>query len=295
MSEWASVVERLVELGFTQYEARAYAGLLGQEPMTGYALSNNTKIPQPKVYETLRRLEDKHAVVRIGDDPARFVTVPPDHLLAKLEGDFSRRLSEARLSLSRLRTSERDGLRVMTSLNDRAAAVTKAGALIQAASRHVYLSLHSDQLSELAAGIIAADRRGVRVDLLVFGREKIDLEHGRTVHHASTAGAIYRHHQARHIALVTDTDDTLWALAPAGEGWEAIWARDPLLAAVVKGYIRHDLYIQQIFTDFSEELQDRYGPALGGLIPSADVAAEPRAVSEPQPRSAARSRRSRSA
>jgi hypothetical protein len=47
-------VQRLIELGFSQYEAQAYVGLLGREPLTGYALSNVTGIPQPKVYETLR-------------------------------------------------------------------------------------------------------------------------------------------------------------------------------------------------------------------------------------------------
>ena len=59
------IVGQLAELGFSVYEARAYVGLLGQEPMTGYALANLTGIPQPKVYETLRRLADKLAVVKI--------------------------------------------------------------------------------------------------------------------------------------------------------------------------------------------------------------------------------------
>lgn len=274
MNQRVSVVERLVELGFTQYEARAYAGLVGQEPMTGYALSNGTKIPQPKVYETLRRLEDRHAVVRIGDDPARFVAVPPDHLLSQLEGQFSRRLSDARLSLSQLQQREDDdGLRVMGSMGSRAAAVAKANSLIEAASRHVYLSLHSDQLGELFAAVTAADRRGVRVDLLVFGRADIELPHGRMVQHKSTSGMVYRHHQARHIALVTDSDEALWALAPDGDDWQAIHAKDQLLAAVVKGYIRHDVYVQQIFADFGEELEVRYGPGMEGLISSpADTA-----------------------
>jgi HTH-type transcriptional regulator, sugar sensing transcriptional regulator len=39
-------VRRLMELGFSQYEAQAYVGLLGREPLTGYALANATGIPQ---------------------------------------------------------------------------------------------------------------------------------------------------------------------------------------------------------------------------------------------------------
>jgi sugar-specific transcriptional regulator TrmB len=64
-------VQRLIELGFSQYEARAYVGLLGREPLTGYALSNVTGIPQPKVYETLRRLTGRGAVAAMEGEPAR--------------------------------------------------------------------------------------------------------------------------------------------------------------------------------------------------------------------------------
>ncbi|KAB1139639.1 TrmB family transcriptional regulator [Streptomyces luteolifulvus] len=275
MTERLNVIERLVELGFTQYEARAYVGLLGQAPMTGYALSNGTKIPQPKVYETLRRLEDKHVVVRINDEPARYVAVSPDHLMSRLEGDFGRRLADARLSLHRLHLDDADeGLRVMNSLGSFAASATKATSLMEAASRHVYLSLHSDQLDDLTPAIMNADSRGVRVDLLLFGRGEITLRHGRLVRHASTSGIVYRHHQARHLALVADTDEALWALAPAGRDWQGIYAKDALLAAVVKGYVRHDLYVQQIFADLGEELEARYGPGMEALISTPPEAAE---------------------
>ncbi|MFJ9543265.1 TrmB family transcriptional regulator [Streptomyces sp. NPDC101225] len=276
MTERLNVIERLVELGFTQYEARAYVGLLGQPPMTGYALANGTKIPQPKVYETLRRLEDKHVVVRINDEPARYVAVSPDHLMSQMEGDFGRRLADARLSLHKLHLDGADeGLRVMHSLGSFAASAAKANSLIEAASRHVYLSLHSDQLEDLAPALTRADSRGVRIDLLLFGRGEIPLRHGRLVRHASTSGIVYRHHQARHLALVADTDEALWALAPAGRDWQGIYAKDPLLSAVVKGYVRHDLYIQQIFSDLGEELEARYGPGMEAL-----VSAPPESVEE---------------
>ncbi|MFE7445200.1 TrmB family transcriptional regulator [Streptomyces chartreusis] len=275
MTERLNVIDRLAELGFTQYEARAYVGLLGQPPMTGYALSNATKIPQPKVYETLRRLEDKHVVVRINDEPARYVAVSPDHLMSRLEGDFGRKLADARLSLHRLHLDgAEDGLRVMNSLGSFASSAAKATSLMDAASRHVYLSLHSDQLDDLTPAVMSADSRGVRVDLLLFGRGEITLRNGRVVRHASTSGIVYRHHQARHLALVADTDEALWALAPAGQDWQGIYAKDALLAAVVKGYVRHDLYVQQIFGDLGEELEARYGPGMEGLISAQPESAE---------------------
>ena len=55
------VAERLTQLGFSQYEARTYVGLLMSDSATGYSVANETGVPQPKVYETLRRLVDRGA------------------------------------------------------------------------------------------------------------------------------------------------------------------------------------------------------------------------------------------
>src|SRR5438552_6704264 len=146
MYETGRTTDQLVELGFSQYEARAYVGLLGQEPMTGYALSNRTQIPQPKVYETLRRLAEKRAVVKIGSDPARFVAVPPEHLLSQLDADFRRRLAEVKVGLADLgRESGADELRVLRSPRSWPAIVQHATTLLDAAERHVHLSTHADQ------------------------------------------------------------------------------------------------------------------------------------------------------
>jgi hypothetical protein len=76
--------------------------------------------------------------------------------------------------------------------------------------------------------------------------------------------------QARHLAVVVDSTDALWAPAPNGSDWDAAVAADPLFTALVKGFIRHDLDVQQIYADFPEELRSHYGPGLQQLRRSAD-------------------------
>src|SRR5919197_797180 len=286
------IVDQLVELGFSQYEARAYLGLLGQEPMTGYALANITQIPQPKVYETLRRLAEKRAVVKIGSDPARFVAVPAEHLLSQLDDDFRRRLAEARSGLAELgRGPGDDELRVLRSPRGWRSISRHALALLDGAERHVYLSTHADQLADLAEAARRADARSVRLDVLCFGQTDLEPVNGRVLHHASTEGMVYRHHQARHVALVADGQHTLWALAADGTQWDAVVAVDPLLAAVVKGYVRHDMYVQEIFSGFREELERRYGAGLDRLVtPYAEAAEAPQGVG-PKGRGAGESQR----
>lgn len=283
------VVGQLTQLGFSAYEARAYVGLLGQEPMTGYALANLTGIPQPKVYETLRRLADKLAVVKIGDDPARFVAVPADRLIAQLDADFRRRLAEAKAGLAEaVHGTKGDELRVLRTPRGWPAIARHAVALLDGAHRHVYVSAHLAQLADISDAIARADDRGVRLDVLCFEPADLSLEHGTVLPHASTSGIVYRHHQARHLAVVADGDQALWALAADGRRWEALAATDHLLAAVIKGYVRHDMYVQQIFADFGQDLTARYGPGLEKLVSrsAGEQATAPARAKAGRPRSA---------
>jgi sugar-specific transcriptional regulator TrmB len=293
MEDVARTAEQLVELGFSQYESRAYIGLLGQEPMTGYALANLTQIPQPKVYETLRRLVEKRAVVQIGADPARFVAVPAEHLLSQLDADFRRRLAEVKVGLAEVgRSGAGEELRVLRSPRSWKAIAQHARVLLDGCERHAYLSAHADQLAELTPAVRRADARGVRLDVLCFGKLELELTHGRLLHHASTDGMVYRHHQARQVALVADGQQTLWALAADGTQWDAVVATDPLLAAVVKGYIRHDLYVQEIFADFPEQLKAAYGPGLDKLVTPYAEAGERAATSRSRAKTTPRRKRS---
>lgn len=271
-----ATAERLVELGFSRYEARAYLGLIGTEPQTGYALANTTGIPQPKVYETLRKLVARNAVVKIGSDPARFVALAPEQLLGQLESDFRRRLTDAKLELERFDPA-RPGqeVRLFHSAQDRATIVTTAQDLLSKAEEHVYLAGSSEELAELGPGVAAAQDRGVRFDVLHFGRPPFAISNGRLLAHASTDGVLFRHHQARYLALVADGSTALWSLAPGGADWQGQWLADALFAALVKGYIRHDLYVQQIYADLPEPLTERYGPGLNGLIAPSARPSEP--------------------
>jgi sugar-specific transcriptional regulator TrmB len=267
MPEQSLVVDQLVALGFSQYEARTYVGLTGQPAMTGYALSNATQVPQPKVYETLRRLEDKRAVVKVSDEPARYRAIEPEQLLEDLEARFRTQLSDARDSLAEIGDGE-DSVHVFEGTRSWSRIAKIATEAISRATRHVYISGHAQQLAQLQAELTAAEERGVALDVLCFGKAKLKVTNGRLLTHSSTDGVIYRHHQARHLALVADNATAVWALAPSGDDWNSLIGHDQMLTSVIKGYIRHDTYVQQIYEDFREPLDARYGPGLKALISS---------------------------
>jgi len=260
-------VQRLIDLGFSQYEAQAYVGLLGREPMTGYALSNVTGIPQPKVYETLRRLTAKGVVAAMDGEPARFLAVPADQLLADLEDSFRARLAGAQRELARTTDGAgQDGYRVLRAIPAWAGIEERAVQAIDGSQRHVYVSINCADPTSIAAALRRADERGVPCDVLHFGEPIVDLRHGRMVGHDSTRGVLYPRHQARHLAVVSDGMDVVWAVADDGSNWQSLSGPDYLLAALAKGFIRHDIYVQQIWNDFHDVLQERYGPGMQQLV-----------------------------
>jgi len=272
-------VQRLMELGFSQYEAQAYVGLLGREPLTGYALANVTGIPQPKVYETLRRLTAKGVVAAMDGEPARFVAVPADQLLAELEGSFRARLAGAQRELAAMPAPGAGGYRVLRALAGWEAVEEQAVAAVDGAHRHVYVSVNCPDPQVIAAAIGRADGRGVACDVLHFGEAIVELRRGRTIGHDSTRGVVYRQHQARHLAVVADSAEVVWAVAGDGTSWQSLAGRDQLLAALAKGYIRHDIYVQQIWNEFGDMLAQRWGPGMQQLV--GELSARPARRSRP--------------
>ena len=258
--------DTLIALGFSQYEARCYVGLLGPEPQTGYAVAKATGVPQPKVYEVLRKLAARGAARQVPGRPVRFAAIPPGELLDSLETTFDERIDSARAASARLDTAgappEQEPV---TRLADRAVVLEAAGAAMAEAGRRVYLSATSLELRDLKPAVVAAAGTGVDIVVLCFGRMPFQVAGVRTLRHASTDGALFRHHQSRHVALVADSRRTVFGLAADGQRWAGITTTSEIVSAAVKGYIRHDLDLQQVFDDFGPQLIEAYGPGLQRL------------------------------
>jgi HTH-type transcriptional regulator, sugar sensing transcriptional regulator len=258
-----AMVERLTRLGFSLYEAKAYVGLLINGEQTGYGLSNLTGVPQPKVYETLRRLLERGAVLQTAEKPATYAAIPAEHLLNTLDADFKQRLQEAKHDLEQLLPQfTEDQREVIWKLTSFEGVIAKAVSALAHATTTVYLSGNTTVLEPLKEAVAQASQRGVTFVVLHFGSLPFPVPNGRTFRHASTEGSLYSHHQARHLAVVVDSAVALWALARDGKSWQGLFSESATFASVIKGYIRHDIMVQRIYADLPEALTDLYGPGL---------------------------------
>ena len=97
-----SLIETLQQLGFTQYEAQCYLGLLRQHPLNGSQLSVVCGVPRSMVYQTLSRLEEREAVVRMSSEPGepqQYEPIAPKLVIAHLSAQFQATCEQAEAEL----------------------------------------------------------------------------------------------------------------------------------------------------------------------------------------------------
>lgn len=265
MPHRTQLVDALCALGFTTYEARTYTGLLENYSQTAYGLSKVTGVPQPKIYEVLRKLEARGAAVLVSTDPQKFSATPPQELLASLRVEFESRMNSADHAVT-VAVSENKPLtqapEVMTGLSGKATIMAAASQLLAEATEKIYLSAWIPELSELEPQISRASNNGVFFVTLGFGQGQVFEPNGHLHRHRSTLKTLYHHHQNRHFALVADGNTVLWATYVDDVGWTGLLAQDRRLVGLVRTYIRHDIYVQKIYARFGPELMETFGAGL---------------------------------
>lgn len=96
-------ISELVDLGFTEYEAKVYLALLKENPSNGYQLSKRTGVPRSMVYEALGRLHARGAVLKTGSVKATlYQPVPPQNLLDRFDEEYHRKIVSLRKNLNSL-------------------------------------------------------------------------------------------------------------------------------------------------------------------------------------------------
>ncbi len=259
------LVDALMALGFTQYESRTYIGLLREAGQTAYAVSKVSGVSQPKVYEALRRLESRGAAVQVGADPLRFTATRPEELIAGLRSEFGARATAAERELSRMLDETGEPERspaVMSSVVSRDVLMQSARTSIKSARTKLYISGWEGELSELAEDVDSAADAGVATVALVFGRGPVPIRVGRVFQHLSTAKMVYPNHQNRHLAIVRDGLEAIWAMFSPEQGWTGLISSDRRMIGLTRGFIRHDIYVQKTFEQFGPAMEEVFGPGM---------------------------------
>lgn len=247
------MLEDLIGIGMTEYEAKVYLALLADYPSNGYQLSKSSGIPRSMVYEALGRLQVRGAVSKSEEEKAAlYRPIPPDALLERYQRDVERRVSALSKSLGSL-YEERTDSRVW-NFNGREESLRQARLLIDKAQRELMLVLTDPDIVALRECICRARARGVSVGTLLTGEDM--LECGESVRHPRQETV--HHHIEETLIVVADEHEML--IASGHKNTLATMSSNPNLVLIARQFVWMELFAQRIFRRLGSDLLERLDP-----------------------------------
>jgi sugar-specific transcriptional regulator TrmB len=242
----------LTELGFSEYEAKAYLALLRENPATGYQLAKGSGVPRSMIYEVMGKLTARGAAMTLRvEGGTKYAPVPPEEFLEQLHREQEELLTSLREDLTTL--SPTTDLDYVWNIEGHENILAKAEEMIAQATESLYLALAPSTFPALRDALEDAVARGVRA--VIYTTANIDFPGCRVVvAHVSeeTLG------QARGLGLilVIDGEEVLigeWLTATQAR---ASWTISPLVVFIAEHHLRTDLYLPQILALLGDKALD---------------------------------------
>jgi len=151
----------LLDLGFTEIEARLFCELTRLGPSTGYRLSKAIGKASANTYQALETLAQKGAVLVDEAGSKTWRAVPAAELIGALGARFEQRSQAALAALATLKAPDAEAR--LYALRTPAQVLARARAMIAAAEQVLLFDLFPDPFAALEPDLARAQARGVRV------------------------------------------------------------------------------------------------------------------------------------
>ena len=137
-------IELLQQLGFGEYESRAYIALLKSNPFNGYELAKASGLPRANIYAVLQKLEKRGAIVRLDvPDGVRYSPVPPKDLLRRLRDNYETVLESAQDALESVAAPVEH--EQVWNLRGYSAMLEHAQSLVDSSKKHLLTALSPEE------------------------------------------------------------------------------------------------------------------------------------------------------
>ncbi len=238
MTDGDKLVEALSALGFGAYEAKAYRALLRlAAPANGYEVARVAGIPTSKIYETLRRLAEKGAVVVSESDPITYAPVPHRDLTARLRERAETTLAAAEAELAALPDGGAPELTWSVAGGENVRDLMRR--LLDRAQQRVFAALWDAELEHLVPALEAAHARGVELQVATYGTLKLSVP---TSYDLAACGASAEDRlSGRRLSVLVRDDAEAVAAEACPAGTEAIWSGNRVFTLLCTEYAKSDI------------------------------------------------------
>ena len=148
---------------FGEYEIEAYLAVLDHGDLTASQIADHTDIPQPRVYDTVRKLSDRGMVEVRESRPMRVVALDPEEVFPSVQES----LDELVADLAARYTAPTRETEAVSLVKSRPSILRYLETVLETAEYELACSLTPELLDRFESDLAEARSRGVEVELLV--------------------------------------------------------------------------------------------------------------------------------
>lgn len=254
-------ISKLAELGVSENEAKAYIALLKENPLTAYEIAKNSAVPTSKIYEVIRKLENREMVQAIhGERLKMFVPLSLDEFIYHYKSKIDIGLNMVKDELKEVKGGMDTSYTWHVREYDRL--ILKAERMLKTADKTVLLSVWPPEMLLLQQELNNAVERGVKVAVIHYGTAHLKI--GKVYQHP-IEDTIFEKRDVRGFALIVDSKEAFTG-SLAGRKTEAIWSMNEGFVMMAEDYLRHDIYFIKTARRFAPLLQNTFGQRYQKLV-----------------------------
>ncbi|MGE7093180.1 TrmB family transcriptional regulator [Lysinibacillus sp. NPDC048646] len=245
------LINQFKQLGYTEYEAKAYISLVQNNNVTAYQVSKNSGIPRARIYGILDLLVEKGLVMK-EETPeiTTYTAIAVSVFLQKIEKHWQSSFISMSNHLDSLEQQESIADNKVLSIKDRETILAYCHSMLKKAKKRVLLSMWDDVYEELREDL---DRASQQVKV-----------HGITLHVMEPLATLDQHRVTDYTEKTTtdhwfilSIDGKEMIYGPSPDNRElAFFTDDPIHIYLLEDYIWHDVLVNRLVKRSKDDLGD---------------------------------------
>jgi len=250
-----NIVQSLMQIGFSRYEARAYISLLEDHPATAYETARSSGIPTSKIYEVLAKLLEKDVVMEIVENnKKRYIPLEPGEFVSSYKSMINTTLDILKTDLTTMK--KQTNVSYIWNVSDYSHFLEQSKRIIMQTKRSLLLSIWKEELDYLQKELAVKEKMGVKIAIIHFGKPAVSV--GRVFPHP-IEDTIYEEKGGKGFVLVSDAKEALMGTIFVNNTIEGAWSKNRGFVTLAEDYIKHDIYIMKIVKRFNNMLLKHFG------------------------------------
>lgn len=249
MDQELVTLNSMKQLGFSEYESKAYLKLLEAYPLNGYTLSKNSGIPRSRIYEVLQNLIDKQLVFEQEEEKNKlYYPVEPEIFINKIKKRYEDLIADVSAFAERVYREKKQDDRLVV-IRGRRNIFEFLNMLIRSAEKRIAISIWEEEIGELVDELEKAIDRGVVLRGIYFGKNRpfdVLVPHRRIERYMAEK-------KERYVVIIIDGAHTISGVVSRGENSRVTWTRDEGFIEISEDYIAHDLLVNRYSASLTRE------------------------------------------